>query len=99
MFLGIFRQIFKEDILLEQEDVPIVCGEHQSLVTGNLQDINFTISSGFPKTLLRLVGYYYLLKCLWVKSLFNDGHNLRTERVNARTYLVSSMAGTTAPGL
>ena len=41
---------------MEQEDVPIGCGEHQSLVTGNLQDINFTFSLGFPKTLLRLVG-------------------------------------------
>ena len=55
-FLGIFRLKYQEDILLEQEDVPIGCGEHQSLVTGNLQDINFTISLGFPKTWLRLVG-------------------------------------------
>ena len=41
---------------MEQEDVPIGCGEHQSLVTRNQQDINFTISLGFPKTWLRLVG-------------------------------------------
>ena len=55
-FLAIFRLKYQEDILLEQEDVPIGCGEHQSLVTGNLQDINFTISLGFPNTWLRLVG-------------------------------------------
>ena len=54
--LSIFRLIFQEETLLEQEDVPIGCGEHQSLVTGILQDINFTISLGFPKTWLRLVG-------------------------------------------
>ena len=56
LFLGIFRLIFQEEILLEQEAVPIGCGEHQSLVTGIPQDINFTISLGFPKTWLRLVG-------------------------------------------
>ena len=33
LFIGIFRLIFQEEILLEQEDVPIGCGE-QSLVTG-----------------------------------------------------------------
>ena len=56
LFLGIFRLIFQEEILLEQDDVPIGWKEHQSLVTGNLQDINFTISLGFPKTWLRLIG-------------------------------------------
>ena len=55
-FLGIFRLIFQEEILLEQEDVPIRCGEHQSLVAGSVQDIIFAISLGFPKTWLRVVG-------------------------------------------
>ena len=56
LFFGIFKLIFQEEILLEQEDVSIGCGEHQSLVTGNLQVINFAVSLGFPKICLRLVG-------------------------------------------
>ena len=72
-FLGIFRLIFQEEILLEQEDAPIGCEEHQSLVTGNLPDINFTISLGFPKNLSqvgrdsistnKVVNYSFFLLC------------------------------------
>ena len=36
---------------MEQEDVPIGYGEHQSLVTRYLQDIKFIISLGFRKKL------------------------------------------------
>ena len=59
---------------MEQEDISIRCGEHQSLVTGNLQDINFTISLGFPKTLLRLVGLCHV-RTSWIPlQLYSQLH-------------------------
>ena len=54
LFLGIFKLIFQEEILLEQEDVPIGCGEHQSLVTGNLHDIQFYHFLRFSKNLAQV---------------------------------------------
>ena len=55
---GLFRLKYLEEILLKPEFFPIEleCGEHQSLVFGKLQDINFDISLGFPKTWPRFVG-------------------------------------------
>ena len=46
-FLGIFGL----EILLEHEDVPERCGEHQSLafLYRKLQEIHFAISFGFQK--------------------------------------------------
>ena len=89
LFLGIFRLIFREEILLEQEAVPIGCGEHQPGYR-NSTGHQFYHFVRFSKNLAQVSRETYMGKYWKGKRFVGVVCCLALRHVHARAWLTSS---------